>query len=131
MMRFFKRLSTRLFLPVGWTLITIMLLCLPGRTIPGEGLFSIPHFDKIVHILLFGGIVFWWGFHLYFRRSDSSKWRKTIVFLAAFSIVLGIVLEFLQLYCIPNRSFDGGDIIADAAGALLAGLYHLYAKVDI
>jgi hypothetical protein len=130
MMRFFKRLCTRRFLPVGWIILTIILLCLPGSAIPGDGLFSIPDLDKYVHVVLFGGIVFWWAFHLYFRRASIQKWRNTIAFLTAFSIVLGIVLEFLQLYFIPNRSFDGGDIIADTAGALLAGLFHLYVKVD-
>lgn len=117
-------------MPVGWTIITIILLLLPGSTIPGDGLFSIPHFDKIVHVLLFGGIVFWWAFHLYFRRLDHQKWRKTIAFLTAFSVVLGIVLEFLQLYFVPNRSFDNGDIVADAAGAILAGVFHLIVKAE-
>lgn len=130
MMRFFKRLSTRRFVPAGWTIITIILLLLPGSTIPGDGLFSIPHFDKIVHVLLFGGIVFWWAFHLYFRRFHHQKWRKTIAFLTAFSVVLGIVLEFLQLYFVPNRSFDNGDIVADAAGAILAGVFHLIVKAE-
>lgn len=129
MMRFIKRLCTWRFLPVSWTLLTIVLLCLPGSAIPSEGVFATEGIDKIVHVLLFGGIVFVWAFNLYFRRDEKLKWRKTIAILAFFSIALGIVLEFLQLYYIPNRSFDGYDIIADSTGAILASLYHLFVRV--
>lgn len=128
-MRLIKRLCTARFLPITWTLLIIILLCLPGSTIPGDGLFSIPHLDKLVHLLLFGGFVICWGFNLYFRRATAQKWRRTIVVLTACSIILGIVLEFLQLWFIPNRSFDGMDIIADSAGALLAALFHISIKV--
>ena len=129
MMRFIKRLCTARFLPITWTLLIIILLCLPGSTIPGDGVFSIPDLDKAVHVLLFGGFVIGWGFNLYFRRADTQKWRKTIIMLTVCSICLGIVLEFLQLWFIPNRSFDGMDIVADSAGALLAGLFHISVRV--
>lgn len=126
MMRCIKRLCTWKLLPVSWTLLTIFLLCLPGSDIPSVGFDGI---DKVVHVVLFGGIVFFWAFHLYYRRLSTQKWRTTIVLLTCFSIALGIVLEFLQLYYIPNRSFDGLDIVADTAGALAAGLFHLLKKV--
>src|SRR5690242_11649389 len=114
MLRFIKRLCTWKFLPAGWTLLTIVLLCLPGSAIPSEGVFSTPGIDKVVHVILFGGIVLYWGFNLYFRRSDSRKWRTIILLLTFLTIALGIGLEFLQLYYIPNRSFDGLDIVADS-----------------
>jgi VanZ family protein len=129
MLRFIKRICAWKLLPVFWTLVTIFLLCLPGSTLPNEGFFSIPHFDKYVHVILFGGIVLLWGFHLYFRRTGELKWRETIIFLTLFTINLGIVLEFLQLYCIPNRSFDNGDIFADMGGAVAAGLFHWFANI--
>jgi hypothetical protein len=129
MMRLIKRLCTWKLLPVSWTLLTIILLCLPGSAIPGDGVFATKGLDKIVHMVLFGGIVFLWAFNLYFRRADQQKWRNAVAVLTVCSIVLGIVLEFLQLYYIPNRSFDGYDIIADSAGAILAGIYHLVGKV--
>lgn len=130
MMKFTKKLCSWKLLPVSWTLLTIILLCLPGATIPSAGIFAAKGIDKLVHVLLFGGIVFFWAFNLYACRGEKLKWRKTIAILAFLSIALGIVLEFLQLYCIPNRSFDGYDIIADSAGALLAGLYHVFARVE-
>ena len=129
MMRFIKRLCTTKFLPIFWTLLTIVLLCLPGSTLPSQGLFSIPGFDKYCHIVLFGGIVLFWAFNLYFRRAQDLKWRETLVFLALISINLGIVLEFLQFYYIPNRSFDSGDIFADMGGSIAALLFHWFVKI--
>jgi hypothetical protein len=129
MMRFIKRLCTWKLIPVSWTLLTVILLCLPGSTIPNEGLFDTEGIDKVVHFILFGGIVFLWAFHLYFRRGEKLQWRRIIVLLTVLSIALGIGLEFLQLYYIPNRSFDGMDIMADSTGALAAGIFHWLKKV--
>jgi VanZ family protein len=129
MMRLVKKLCTWKIIPITWTALTIFLLCIPGTAIPSEGVFATDGIDKVVHVILFGGIVLLWGFNLYFRRSDNQKWRKIIVMLTLFSVGLGIGLEFLQRDYIPNRSFDGYDILADSAGAVLAALYHMYVKV--
>jgi hypothetical protein len=129
MMRLVKKLCTWKFFPAAWTIVTIILLCLPGSAIPSEGVFSTPGIDKVVHTILFGGIVLLWGFNQYFRRNEKSKWLQIIVVLTLFSIGLGIGLEFLQRDYIPNRSFDGYDILADATGAILAAVYHLFVKV--
>ena len=129
MMRFVKKLCTWKVIPFGWTALTIFLLCIPGSAIPSEGVFATEGIDKVVHVTLFGGIVLLGGFNLYFRRSEKQRWQRIIVSLTLFSVGLGIGLEFLQRDYIPNRSFDGFDIIADSAGAVLAALYHLYVKV--
>jgi VanZ family protein len=124
---FFQRLCANKLLPVIWTLLTIVLLCLPGSSIPGgPSWFEIPHFDKYVHITLFGGIALFWGGYYAFRWRTVPAWRKVVIWLAIVSIVLGIVLEFVQLYWIPDRSFDGFDIIADSTGAILAALFLLF-----
>lgn len=81
---------------------------------------NIPHFDKIVHVVLFGGVTLFWGSYYAFRPAPLTNWRKPAIVWTLLSIALGIVLEYVQLYFIPQRSFDGGDIIADSAGALAA-----------
>ena len=43
-----------------------------------------------------------------------------MILIALLSSVLGVVLEFLQLYYIPGRTFDLIDMVADATGAILA-----------
>lgn len=129
MMRFIKKLCTWKVVPLAWTVVTIILLCLPGSAIPSTGVFSTKGIDKVVHIILFGGIVLLWAFNLYYRRNDKQKWQMIIVLLTLFSIGLGTGLEFLQRDYIPNRSFDGFDMIADSTGAILAAVYHLFVRV--
>jgi len=129
MMRLVKKLCTWKFIPITWTIITIILLCLPGSAFPSEGVLSTVGLDKVVHAILFGGIVLLGGFNLYYRRNDKPKWQQIIVGLTLFSVGLGIGLEFLQRDYIPNRDFDGYDIVADATGAILAAVYHLFVKV--
>ncbi|WP_205509490.1 VanZ family protein [Longitalea arenae] len=129
MMRLVKKLCTWKIIPIAWTALTIFLLCLPGSAIPSAGVFSTEGIDKVVHAILFGGIVLLWAFNLYFRRNHKSKWLQIIVALTLFSVGLGIGLEFLQRDYIPNRSFDGIDIIADTAGAVIAAVYHLFVRV--
>jgi hypothetical protein len=122
MVHFIKKMAARKWVPVSWTLLTILLLCIPGSAFPGGGLFHIPHFDKVVHILLFGGVVWWWV--LYFdslQHNALVPFSKTVV-LVCLTIALGITLEFVQLNFIPNRSFDIGDIYANAAGSILAAI---------
>lgn len=128
-MRFLlRKLCAKKFLPVFWTLLTIVLLCLPGSTIPGNGIefFDIPNFDKIVHVILFGGIVFFWGGHYASKGSSGKGEVKLLILFTILSIVLGIVLEYVQFYFIPQRSFDRGDILADAGGSLAALLWLMY-----
>jgi VanZ family protein len=123
-----RKICSNLFVPLGWTIFTIILLCLPGSTIPGDGLFSIPHLDKVAHVILFGGIVLFWGFYKQTYRQTGRQWQRIIVTITFLNIVLGIVLEYLQLYYIPNRSFDIGDIVADAAASILILGYLVFRK---
>lgn len=116
MKAFFQKIHL-LLLPLSWTLLTIILLCLPGSVIPGAGIFATNNLDKIVHFILFGGIVLLWG--LYIRKTWSpAMYIKTALGATLFSIALGIVLEYVQRYFISNRTFDTRDILADAAGAV-------------
>jgi hypothetical protein len=122
-----QKLCAKKLLPIGWTIITIVLLCLPGSSIPGEGfVFNIPNLDKIVHVILFGGIVLFWGGHYAFRPERSQGWQKLVILLAILSAGLGVVLEYVQFYFIPQRSFDTYDIVADTSGALAAMLLVLF-----
>ncbi len=122
MFQFFKKAAAHKWVPITWTILTVVLLCLPGAAIPGGGLFNIPHFDKIVHILLFGGMVWWWILYFDSRPPKHLVAVYKIIFLVCITVALGIVLEFVQRNFIPNRSFDTGDIYANAAGSVLAAM---------
>ena len=111
--------------PVSWTVFTIFLLLIPGSDIPGDGLFSIEGLDKVAHVILFGGIVLFWGF--WFRnRQGAGSFGRLVWWTVLLSAILGIGLEFLQRYAIPNRSFNVGDIWADFGGSAAAALFHIF-----
>ena len=125
MLAMIRRIFSYKFFPLSWTLFTILLLCLPGSMVPGTGLFALKNLDKIVHVMLFAMNVLFWGWH--YETSDR-EWRQLkVIFVAATGIMitLGIVMEYVQMYFIPNRSFDGYDIIADIIGSVVAGLWLL------
>ena len=126
-MHFFKKYLGKIYAAIGWTFLLILLLTLPGSMLPNESHFSIPQFDKFVHITLFGGFVLLWNFYLS-RRSLSTKallrWFFLIFMLGN---ALGIGMEFVQKYWIPFRDFDTEDIIADMIGAGLGyGVSNIY-----
>jgi VanZ family protein len=68
-------------------------------------------FDKWVHFVLFFVLVI--AFCRLFRAKQSNKLFLWIAFLG---LIYGVIMEFVQLYYIPYRSFDAGDIAADGLG---------------
>lgn len=118
-----RRVFSYKFFPISFTLFTILLLCLPGSIVPGTGIFSLPNLDKIVHVILFGMNVLFWGWHFASSGKTTPALRWKFISATAVMILLGVIMEYVQLYFIPNRSFDTWDIVADAAGAVLAGIW--------
>jgi VanZ family protein len=109
--------------PVFWTLLIQVLLCLPGSAIPQSNWLDAIHIDKIVHVILFGGLVFTWALFLNRNYMYSKKLTNFLLLLFLISTANGIALEFVQKYYIPNRSFDLYDIVADACGAAAGYLF--------
>jgi hypothetical protein len=116
-----RRILSYKFFPICWTLFIIFLLCLPGSLVPGTGIFAVPNIDKVVHVFLFGMNVLFWGWHYGESIAYPAKLRRIFILSVISTIILGIGLEYVQLYFIPNRSFDSGDIVADIVGSVLAG----------
>lgn len=112
--------TRKLYVPLAWSVITQILLSLPGSIFSGPGLFSIPHLDKIAHLVLFGGLSATWILYYQYKKYPAHRSLPWIVLL--FVSAYGVAVEFFQLYFIPNRSFDVGDIVADVCGALLGCL---------
>ena len=109
--------------PVFWTLLIQVLLCLPGAAIPQASWLDAIHIDKIVHVILFGGLVFTWAMFLNRNYVYSGRLTKFLLILFLISTANGILLEFVQKYYIPNRSFDLYDIVADTCGAAAGFLF--------
>lgn len=118
------------FIPgIAWFFLVAVLVFLPGSDLPKIEWLGIPHFDKLVHAGLFGGIVFL--FCMPFFRGYSYKAKCVLIFLliSLLTILWGLAVEFIQKYFVYGRSFDWYDWLADSVGvvcALILSLFILY-----
>ena len=119
-MEILKKILGKRWSAVLWTILILVLLCLPGSVIPKEPTFKIPQLDKIVHIILFGGFVWLWCLYYRSRQPEVSQQVKWFFYIFLLGSAYGIAMEFVQKYFIPLRDFDEGDIIADLIGAGLS-----------
>lgn len=104
-----------------WFILTIVLLTLPGSTIPKENWLDKIWADKWVHIVLFGILVILWCRAISISGGEIDSLKKYFILVAVSGIAYGIGMEFVQKHLVSNRSFDIGDIVADTIGCL-AGL---------
>ncbi|NCT94865.1 MAG: VanZ family protein [Chitinophagaceae bacterium] len=109
-----------LFIPaIIYLIISALLLCMPGNDLPRYWLFEkIPHFDKMVHIGMFGLLCLLFSIPAWKSTLSNRRkhyWYWTVALLA---MGYGIGMEFIQLYFIPFRSFDEADILSDMVGSL-------------
>lgn len=91
------------------TLLIIIAVLLPGRAIPGVGIFQ---FDKLVHFIMF----FVWATAVR-RDFPSGAFSKIIIT----GLVFSFFTEVLQIVA-EDRTFDLYDMLADAVG-LIVGLW--------
>jgi len=120
MMKKIKKLPGKIYFAIGWTMVIFILLALPGSMIPQEKGFTIPGFDKLVHICLFGGFVLLWSLYYESKKITQQKLLRSFFIIFIIASLYGIGMEYVQKYFIPMRDFSLGDIIADLIGAGLA-----------
>lgn len=96
----------------------LVLLCLPGSALPGNSFLDRIHFDKWVHVFLFGGLSLSWGSWVY-ESMESSRWSLGLRMVRLGGVLLGVALEWVQKTWVPLRSWDDLDILADLIGVLL------------
>ncbi len=106
-----------------WAILIYILLTLPERDFEGSGLSRIPHFDKVVHMGLFGAQVFWLALPLAKRPQPHTV---ILVWMAIAATLFGILMEYVQKYFTTDRSFDWTDMVADGVGAFLSCLCMRY-----
>jgi len=120
-----KKIKPSFFYPVLWLIISTILLTLPGKAFPKENWLEKIWFDKWVHIGLFAIMVFLWCWSALRLNLEKEKLKRMFIFFAVIWLAYGTGMEFVQKYFIPNRSFDTGDIIADAVGCITGLVYSL------
>lgn len=126
----------KLFPAILWLLIIITLLSLPGSAFPSQNWMSKIQFDKWIHIFIFFILTFL--FCLPLRSYKEKTYRYFILYISIatlLSIIIGIIMEYVQKYYIPNRSFDVWDIVTDTVGSVLGCIYclrwHKKASIEI
>jgi VanZ family protein len=108
---------------IGWSLVVTLLLCLPGTEFPAINWLNKIWFDKWVHIGLFLLLVILWCGAFSGKKSEKSKQKKLFIRIALLGFLYGIMLELVQHYFIPFRSFDYGDIVADGVGSFAGFIF--------
>ncbi|MES1214519.1 MAG: VanZ family protein [Bacteroidota bacterium] len=108
-----------------WIIISTVLLTIPGSSIPKEDWLDKLWIDKWVHIGMFAIMVFLWCRAFSKKYIESGKLKTIFYGFATLCFAYGVGMEFVQKYFIPNRSFDLGDIAADALGCVVGLIYSM------
>jgi len=124
---YFLKSQNRFLLPAFiWIIICTILFTLPASAFASERWYTkIPMFDKWVHIGLIAimSLLFCWGIHK--GKNYPERKRQNFILTGIICLGYGIMIEFIQRYFIPNRSFDMGDIVADGVGSLAGVIYSI------
>ena len=114
----------KLFLPATlWLLVILFLSGYPGHKVP-----SVPflQFDKLVHTLIYLVLSVFLIFAFQAQYIANKNRFLTAVFVAAFGIFYGGVMEILQHYIFINRSGNWYDFSANTLGAVIGVIVYPY-----
>lgn len=103
---------------IFWAAIIFLLLAMPPLHINQEKPLELSGLDKAIHFLLFGMMVWLWGYYQKTVFSAGKKPFLPMLFITIITIIYGIAMEYVQGWV--GRDFDVKDMIADAAGAITA-----------
>ena len=104
-----------------WLILSTFLFCLPGTVLPKADWFDTIQLDKWIPVGLFSTMVLFWCLP-FLHRPVKQRFTKLFTGIAISFFAYGILMELVQHFFILNRSFDWGDIAADAVGCLV-GLF--------
>lgn len=79
---------------------------------------AIPYLDKLIHAIMFGGLLSAWSFDL--CRAGHALHMRLLIMVAIVCIFAGAVDEVFQHYFTAARSGDVFDWFADVFGILVA-----------
>ncbi len=96
----------------GWIILKLLLLS-SGEIPKFPILMSIPHFDKIIHAVLFGA----WATTLLWADKRLFQLKSIIPIILVAVFIYGGLLELIQEFQIEGRTGTMGDLIADCTGA--------------
>jgi nicotinamide riboside kinase len=103
-------------------MVSTVAFCLPGEALPQQSWFDVVQLDKWIHIGIFSGMISLWSLP-FFHRTPHQPLSKILVYVVIVSLSYGVAIEFVQHFFIAHRSFDLGDIAADAVGCTVGFLF--------
>jgi VanZ family protein len=112
---------------IVWLFVIALLLSMPANNIPKTPFLNIPHFDKLVHVILFAVFVVLLNYGFYKQKSAGFyHCHYTISMLTG--VLTGIGTELLQEYFALGRSGDLIDLLADIAGSIAGWVFFWFWK---
>jgi VanZ family protein len=118
-----NKIKPSFFFPLLWFVISTVLLTIPGNDLPKANWLDKIWFDKWVHIGMFSIMVTLWCWASLKIYAADKRLRNLFIWIGLAGLAYGTGMEFVQKYFIKGRSFDVGDIMADAMGCALGVLF--------
>ena len=118
------RLSLRSFWPgIIWFLLSCVAFFLPGSALPDNDWFGKISLDKIIHVGLFAVMVLLWCIPLFQKPAFVSRIPLLLILIPFAFFGYSILVEVIQHFFIPGRSFDLVDILADGLGCVAGFIF--------
>lgn len=111
-----KNVRIKFAVAFAWLATVSLLLYLPGSEFPKHNWMEKIWMDKWVHAALFLALVMLWC-RAYAAKNKTAGRKKIFMQIAIAGLVYGTIMEIVQHYYVPFRSFETGDIIFDGAGS--------------
>lgn len=106
------------FFPTIFIVVAILYLSLM-RVSPRSDMPAVPFGDKIVHVVMYMGLMLAFYFDVYRQNLPKISFRRSLLY-GVFSFgIFGGIVELLQMYCTTYRSGDWWDWVADVFGVIL------------
>ena len=102
------------------SLVVIVLSVIPIPEVPQ--LDGVPLIDKWVHFVMYGSVATAMWIDMLFVRKErvlTPLFNASAIF---YPVMLGVMMEFVQLYLIPCRNGDSLDAVANALGCCLGNI---------
>lgn len=88
--------------------------------LPEEQAFEIPHLDKLIHAIMFGGMAGALAFDYQRSHRANILGHRAMLACCVIAAAFGLVIEFAQEAMGLGRSGDEYDFVADCVGTLAA-----------
>ena len=103
--------------PLLWLAFICYALFIPASDLPTGPFLNIPHFDKVVHFILF--FILCLLFFRPFKKLNTSYY----LWATLFSVGLSALLEMIQHIVSSSRASDIYDFLSNTTGVLVSALF--------